>query len=489
MKSQEGSPAKRERTTTRPAPSDEAMRRIPAVPALLEHPSLAASLAAPGRRGLVLEAIRAELADMRARLAKARGSGEMVSVELDAVASRVVGRLARDARPLPRVINATGVILHSGLGRAPLGPAAAEAVKDAAAPGSYSLLEVDRAGANRRARDTRCVELLKVLTGAEDGLVVNNNAAATVLILHTLARGREVICSRGEMVEIGGSFRIPDVMEASGCRLVSVGTTNKTHLEDYERAIGPDTAALLVVHTSNYRIVGFTEHPPLDAIVRLGRERGVPVIHDLGSGSLLSPEQLGCGDEPPVSKSLEAGADVVCLSGDKMLGGPQAGIILGRREIVARCRSAPLARAFRIDKLRIAALEATLPLFLDPRTLDATHPVTAMLRASPDALRPRAERLRSELAARAPAGTSVEIVPTRSEAGSGALPALEIESLAVAVSSPRHTPDELSRALREEPTPVFTLIRASRVLLDVRTMTDGDAGEAAAIIAAVLGRS
>ncbi len=459
------------------------LRRLPSIQQLLERPEIEAQAQVPGKRGLVVMSAREEVEACRRAILSGRATEDDVS--LASVSGRLLQRLNRDGRPLPRVLNATGVILHSGLGRAPLAPSVLDTLRS---QGPYSLLEVDRERGERRARDTRCVTMLKALTGAEDGLVVNNNAAATVCILHALARKREVICSRGEMVEIGGSFRIPEVMEASGCELVSVGATNKTHIEDYARAIGPNTAALLVVHTSNYRIVGFTERPSLREIAELGHAHGLVVIHDLGSGSLLSPEALGIGDEPPVSASLEAGADVVCLSGDKMLGGPQAGIILGRSALVKECRSSPLARAFRIDKLRVAALEATLTLFLDPKTLDLTHPVTDMLRRKPADLRTRAEALVRAVAGCCPRDTVATIVPTDSEAGSGALPALPIPSLAVAITSPRMSPDALARALRLEPTPLFTKTRDGHVLLDVRTLADDEVELAATVLASALRR-
>lgn len=468
MKSRRGAGSDPQAGAPGPA-AGSAFRTIPSVTEILEHPGLADALRTPGRRGVVTDCIRAEL-DAAREVLRHKSSWPRVPGS-EAIVARVLERLARDARPLPRALNATGVILHSGLGRAPLAPRAAAAVADAA---GYALLEVDRDRGARRARDTRCGALIRELTGAKGALFVNNNAAATVLILNTLARGREVVCSRGEMVEIGGSYRIPEVMEASGCRLVSVGTTNKTNLRDYEAAIGPDCGALLVVHTSNYKIVGFTERPSLDEICALGRARGIPVVHDLGSGSILNPGELGVGDEPPVSASVRAGADLVCMSGDKMLGGPQAGIILGRDDLVDKCRDNPLARAFRIDKLRVAAMEATLELFLDPRSLTDGHPVVAMLRATPESLRPRAEALRASIAARLPAGWRVEITPAEAEAGSGALPALAIPSLAVAIEHPATPADLVARALRLEPTPLFSVVRAGRVILDVRTLSDAD---------------
>jgi L-seryl-tRNA(Ser) seleniumtransferase len=456
-----------------------ALRTIPSVTEILEHPAIAPLLAAPGRRGVVTESIRAELDVVRAALGRRAAADGGPGP--DAVAASVVARLEREGRAMPRALNATGVVLHSGLGRAPLSPDAAAAVSGAA---GYALLEVDREHARRRARDSRCVALMRRLTGAEDGLFVNNNAAATVLILNTVARKKEVVCSRGEMVEIGGSFRIPEVMEASGCKLVSIGATNKTRLSDYEAAIGPKCGALLVVHPSNFKVVGFSGRPALAEVCALGRKHEVPVIHDLGSGSILKPEELGVGDEPPVSASLKAGADLVCMSGDKLLGGPQAGIILGKKALVERCRANPLARAFRIDKLRVAAMEATLEAFLDPRALEARHPVTAMLRATPGVLRPRAEALRAAIVERAPGGVSTEVVACESEAGSGALPALAIPSAGVAVSVGGTTADALVRALRMEPTPLFAVVRAGRVLLDVRTLADAEVVEAAAIVAA-----
>jgi L-seryl-tRNA(Ser) seleniumtransferase len=275
-------------------------------------------------------------------------------------------------------------------------------------------------------------------------------------------------------------------MEASGCRLVSVGATNKTHLHDYERAITAETAALLVVHTSNYRIVGFTASPALSAVAEVAHARGIPLIHDLGSGSLLSEEELGIGDEPPVQRSLDAGADVVCMSGDKLLGGPQAGIILGRRELVDRMRKDPLARALRIDKMTVAALEATLGLFLDRPRIRERHPVTRMLTATPESLRPRAEACARRIRDGVPAGVDVAVVPTTSEAGSGALPAQTIDSVAVAIASSAITPDALAKVLRYQTPGLFTRIHGGRILLDLRTLLPGEEMEAADLIIRVL---
>jgi len=458
------------------------LRQLPKVDALLEGAALAELIAQRGR-GLVTFHVRRTIDAYRARLLNGGdGSPSAPDISGDAVTRAVMDSLAKDGEPLPRVLNGTGVILHSGLGRAPVAPEAVEAAQRAA---GYSLLEVDRRAGDRHARDSRADELLCRITGAESALVVNNNAAATLLILTTLADGHEVVCSRGEMVEIGGSFRIPDVMEASGCELVAVGTTNKTHLADYERAITERTGALLVVHTSNYRIVGFTSSPPLAEISALAHERGMPCIHDLGSGSILSPEELGRGDEPPVSASFADGADVVCMSGDKLLGGPQAGIILGSKELVDRMRHHPLARALRIDKMTVAALEATLQLFLDKDSLRERHPVTRMLTEEPDALRPRAEALATYIREHAPAGTKAEVIDICSETGSGALPTLQIPSIAVAVTGSMK-PNDLARALREQHPAVFTRIHDDRVCLDVRTLLPGEENEAGRIVVKTL---
>jgi L-seryl-tRNA(Ser) seleniumtransferase len=453
------------------------LRLLPAVEKVLEQEGLRPVIAGRGR-GVVTRHIRATLDELRERILRRPPLPSPEDLTAPAVALAAIQHLQKEGQPLPKVINGTGVILHSGLGRAPLPACAAEAIARAC---GYALLEVDRDQGERRARDTRADVLLCSLSGAESALVVNNNAAATLLILNTLASGREVVCSRGELVEIGGSFRIPDVMEASGCRLVAVGTTNKTHLDDYARAITGQTAALLVVHTSNYRIIGFTSAPGLEEIAALAHRHGLPLIHDLGSGSLLSPEELGLGDEPPVGRSFEKGADVVCLSGDKLLGGPQAGIILGRREFVERMRKNPLARAIRIDKMTVAALEATLPLFLDKDRLQKQHPVVRMLTTPAEDLRPRAEALVAEVRREAPPGVKAEVVRVTSEAGSGALPTLQIPSLAAAISCPAG-PDDLARRLRHCVPSVFTRIIDDRVCLDLRTLFPGEETEAAQLI-------
>lgn len=447
--------------------SRELLRALPKLDRLLDHPDLAAARERWGR-GFVAHVLREQLDAMRhAILAGGPHAPEAHDLEDAALARHAMRTLEREHEPLPRILNGTGVLLNSGLGRAPVAGVAVEAMKRA---GGYGLLEVDREAGDRLSRDTRAGRLLCALTGAEAALVVNNNAAATVLILSALGAGQEVICSRGEMVEIGGSYRIPDVMEASGCQLVEVGTTNKTHTRDYERAITDHTGALLVVHTSNYRIVGFTAAPPLSEVADLAHRHGLPAIHDLGSGSLLSPEELGFGDEPPVQHSFESGMDVVCMSGDKLLGGPQAGIILGKKEYVQRMRKHPLARALRVDKTTLAALEATLQLFFDRERLKQEHPVVRMLTQPADVLETRARALAEAAGSTLGPGTSLQPIALTSETGSGALPTLQIPSHGVSIHTTRCSPSKLGRALRFQTPGLFSRIVEDRVTIDLRTI-------------------
>ena len=361
---------------------------------------------------------------------------------------------------LRRVINATGVLVHTNLGRAPLAPAALERVSEVAR--GYSNLEYDLDSGRRGSRQAHVAAILRRLTGAEAALVVNNNAAAVMLALAVLAEGREVLVSRGELIEIGDGFRIPDVLERSGARLREVGTTNRTRAADYEAAIGPETAVLLRVHKSNFRVVGFTQEPRLEELTAIARRHGLPLVDDLGSGALVD-----VGDEPTARASLAAGADLVCFSGDKLLGGPQAGVIVGRSELVDRLRRHALQRALRADKLTLAALEGTLALMLDA---PGEIPVLRMLREPVDVVRARAARLASLV------GGDVE--ETVARAGGGALPLAELPSFACAVE------EELAAPLREGDPPVIGIVRDGRLLLDCRTVSDAEAEEVAAAIAA-----
>jgi L-seryl-tRNA(Ser) seleniumtransferase len=362
---------------------------------------------------------------------------------------------------LRRVINATGVIAHTNLGRAPLADAAIDRVREIAR--GYSNLEYDVEAGGRGSRQAHVAQILHRLTGAEAALVVNNNAAAVLLALSALAEGREVLVSRGELIEIGDGFRIPDVLVRSGARLREVGTTNRTRASDYEAAIGPDTAVLLRVHQSNFRVVGFTEQPRLEQLAVVAQRHGLPLVDDLGSGAVVE-----IGDEPPARASLAAGADLVCFSGDKLLGGPQAGIVVGRAELVERLRRHPLQRALRADKLTLAALEGTLALALDsPEDI----PVVRMLREPLEKIRARAARLAHVVGG--------EVEETIARAGGGALPLAELPSFACAVE------ERLATPLRLGDPPVVGILRDGRVLLDCRTLTDLEVDEVAdAIVAA-----
>jgi L-seryl-tRNA(Ser) seleniumtransferase len=429
------------------------LRDLPSVDELAADERLAT--AAP--RPLLVAAVRSTLDRAREEIRAGADPGDLI----DRVESELAG--ARAAR-LRRVINATGVIIHTNLGRAPLAREALERVASVAA--GYSNLEYDAEEGARGSRQDHVAPILRRLTGAEAALVVNNNAGAVLLALAALAEGREVLVSRGELIEIGDGFRIPDVLARSGARLREVGTTNRTRAADYDRAIGPETALLLRVHQSNFRVVGFTEQPRLEELVRIGRTRGIPVVDDLGSGVLVELE-----DEPSAHDALSAGADLVCFSGDKLLGGPQAGIVVGRADLVEKLRRHPLQRALRADKLTLAALEGTLALYLDPERAAREIPVLRMLGEPLEAVRGRAERL-AEL-------VGGEVEQTVGRVGGGALPLAELPSFACAVE------EELATPLREGEPPIVGILRDGRLLLDCRTLTDDEVDDVADAIATV----
>ena len=448
-----------------------AYRQIPSLDALLADPAVAPLVDRFGREA-VTGAARAALDDVRAEIAAAR-TDPAPDLSTPALAGRLRARLEKTFAPsLAPAVNATGVIMHSGLGRAVLSSAACDAL--AAVASGYSTLALDPETGKRVPRDRHVEALLRELTGAEAATVANNNAAATVLILNTLARGKEVIVSRGQLVEIGGSFRMPDIMATSGAVLREVGTTNKTHLADYERAIGDATGAILRVHHSNYRIVGFAEEPSIEELAALGRARGVPVIDDLGSGALVDIARFGLAAEPLVPASIRAGADVVCFSGDKLIGGPQSGLIAGKAEWIQRIRKNPLARAFRCGKLTLAALEATLKLFLAPDKLTERHPIYRMLALTPDELGRRALKMAAALRKALPASVAVDVMDGASQVGSGAVPVETLPSKVVAVRSPALAPEELARRLRFATPPVFARIHKEAVLFDLRTIQPGE---------------
>jgi L-seryl-tRNA(Ser) seleniumtransferase len=371
------------------------------------------------------------------------------------------------------------VVLHTNLGRAPLAPAALAAL--AATAGGYSNLEYDLETGGRGSRYDHCVAQLRRLTGAEDALVVNNNAAALVLALNTLALGREAIISRGELVEIGGEFRVAEIMARSGARMVEVGATNRTHLRDFQAALSERTALFLKVHRSNFRVTGFVAEVAPDELARLAHEHGRPLLHDLGSGLLLSAETLGLPAEPTIAEALAQGADLVTASGDKLLGGPQAGILCGRSDLVAACRTNPLCRAFRVDKLTVAALSATLALYFDPAAARQAVPALRMLTLPGDVIDARARAAADALGAR---GIPAETVPATSQVGGGALPEAGLPSTALALRYPRGAAT-LERALRTGAPPVIARIQDERVLLDLRTVPDAlDAALVDAVAAA-----
>jgi L-seryl-tRNA(Ser) seleniumtransferase len=419
---------------------------------------------------LAVDAARGAIEAHRAALA----SGAATSVAVDQLEADARARLAEGARPsLRRVLNATGVIVHTNLGRAPLADAAVEAA--AAAGRGYSNLEYDLERGERGSRQAHVEALLRDLTGAEAALVVNNCAAAVLLAAAALAAGRELVVSRGQLVEIGGSFRVPDVVAQSGARLVEVGTTNRTRLADYERAVGPDTGAILRAHQSNFRTVGFVEEVEIEELCRLG----VPVIDDVGSGALAErvPELT---DEPPVPRSVAAGCAVVCFSGDKLLGGPQAGLMVGTRAAIERCRKHPLARALRIDKLSLAALEATLKLYRDPVGALRAVPVLRMLTAGEAELNARAQLMCDGLTAQ---GVDAQVITASAKVGGGALPLLELSGPVCAVDPRGAGLDELARRLREVDPPIVGRVRQGWLLLDPRTLDDE---EAMAVVSGVL---
>lgn len=401
------------------------------------------------------------------------------------IEKRLARRAERAARhSLRRVINATGVIIHTNLGRAPLARPAIEAVSEIAA--SYSNLEYDLDRGERGKRESHCQELLARLTASEAATVANNNAAAVLLVLNTLAEGGEVIVSRGELIEIGGSFRIPDVMEKSGARLREVGTTNRTRIEDYERAINENTRLLLRVHPSNYRITGFTHRPSVHEIAELARRAQVPSFEDLGSGCLLDLAPFGVRDEPVVSHSLRAGIAVVSFSGDKMLGGPQAGIIAGERAIIERVKRNPLMRALRVDKLTYAALEATLRLY-ERGSARTEVPVIRAIAATRDELRERAGRMVERIAEVQGLGATIE--EGESVIGGGSAPEVRLPTSLVAVTSERISAAAIEERLRRHATPIIVRAERDRVLIDLRTVASAEESIITEALAEIFGES
>ncbi len=431
------------------------LRALPSVDQLLKTQQAAELIAAYGR-SLTLQAIRATLDEIRARLL----AGSRTTVpKRERLLEHVRERLDEWTTPtLLPVINASGVILHTNLGRAPLSDATLHAM-DAIARG-YSNLEYDLTKGRRGSRLTHAESVLRRLTGAEAAVVVNNNAAAVLLTLSALARRRRVVIARSQLVEIGGGFRVPDVMKQSGAKLVEIGTTNRVHLRDYEEALQEPTALVMRAHRSNFRIVGFTSEPELAEIVEIAHAAGVPVVDDLGSGSLLETERFGLGHEPTVQESLAAGADLVCFSGDKLLGGPQAGIIVGRADLIAKIKKHPLARAVRADKVCLAGVTATLLHYLKDEA-EREIPIWRMIATTPEQIRARAQRWAEELG-------RGEVIVGESTVGGGSLPGETLPTylLALAVRSP----DRFLKRLRAQQPPVIARAQDDRALLDPRTV-------------------
>ena len=438
----------------------DARRDLPSVNALLETSGVR-SLLAHHPRQVVLDAVRSAVDTAR----NAGGAQRTQEQWVETIATAVRESTQSSLR---RVINATGVVLHTNLGRAPLADAAIRAIQEVA--GGFSNLEYDIETGQRGSRYSHCVGLLRQLTGAEDAMVVNNCAAAMVLALNALAQKKEVLVSRGELVEIGGSFRIPDIMARSGARLVEVGTTNRTHDDDYRRAITPKTGAIVKVHRSNFTIEGFTSEVRVERLAFIAAEHGLPVIHDLGSGLMLPLDAYGLTGEPTASSALAAGATLVLMSGDKLLGGPQGGIVLGTSAAVAKLRKNPFARAMRVDKLTLSALEATLRLYLDPERAVKEIPVLAMLTSPAAEIEARAHAVARALSE---GGLHPEVKPSRASVGGGAFPTAEIPSSAVVLAG---NADETERRLRRTEPPVIARIAEGNVLLDLRSVQPREDG-------------
>ena len=445
--------------------ANNVFKRIPSVTELIEKAPLK-TMVDKVSHNVVVNEVRSFLDNMRQEIKSKADDYQVPSA--NELAERIADWIAKEERPrLAPVINATGVLLHTGLGRAPLGASAVDAV--AAVASHYSSLEIEAESGERGQRMRVVKRLLCEITGAKAALVCNNNAAATMLALSHLAKGREVIVSRGELIEIGGSYRLPDVMSASGAILREVGTTNKTRISDYERACGENTAAIMRCHTSNFRIVGFTESPSTDELVALAAMQNVPFVDDIGSGALLDLAPYGIRDEPLARDSIAAGADAVLLSGDKLLGGPQCGIIVGRKKYVDAMAKHPMMRALRVGKMTLAALAATLELYRNETQAKEHIPFLRLLTTSIENLENRARRLAPQLAT-AKAVEEAEAIENQSQLGGGSVPAQTIPTWCIALKPAGMSVDQLARRLRTSPSAVYGRIQNDRLLLDLRTV-------------------
>lgn len=452
------------------------LRQLPKVDEILDLPGVK-QLTGTYPRSLIVDGVR-HLIDERRGMILSGLDEELEEIELSTqqLVDDLDKWLEEQYSPsLKRVINATGVVIHTNLGRSILSKTAIEAVVNAAS--NYSNLEFDLEKGMRGSRHSHIESILVKITGAEAGMVVNNNASAVFLALSTLAHGKEAIVSRGQLVEIGGSFRIPDVMRQSGAILREVGTTNKTYIDDYRAAVTEETALLMKVHTSNFRIVGFTHEPTLEELVELGWELGIPVMEDLGSGVLIDLSKYGIPYEPTVQESVRAGVDVITFSGDKLLGGPQAGLVVGKTEFVNRMKKHPLARAVRVDKMTLAGIEATLLEYLDMEKVLKTNPTIRMITAPLGELEARAKRLAEMLASALGDDFVVSVEPETSKVGGGSLPLAELDTMAVSVKSKLAAANIVEERLRENEPPIIVRIKEDAVLLDPRTIQEGEEEE------------
>jgi len=464
-------------------PAASVLRKLPSVDTLLKEPQLESYIARIGRNAVV-NSVREAVEEVR----KLLGAEPPPEMDEKAIYQKVIdaagGQLEAIIKPYYRkAINATGIILHTGLGRAVLATQALKQIQEELS--GYSLLQLDAETGERSRRDERIEWLLQQLTAAEAATVVNNNAAATAIVLNTAAKGREVIVSRGQLVEIGGSFRLPEVMAFSGAKLVEVGTTNKTHPHDYVNAITENTAAIMRVHPSNYRVVGFSSEVPLEELVQMAHSRGLVVIDDVGSGALMDFSRFGFEPEPTLLESISKGADIVTSSADKLIGSSQGGIILGKANLVNAIRKNQFFRIVRVGKLTLAALEATLKLFLDEATALREVPTLQMLMRSLDELTSEAERLASAInknVQNAAAGTT----PGFSQTGSGSLPTQNLATMLVAIQPEKISAESLARRLRQYNPPIFTRIQNDQVLIDPRTLREGDGEVVAAALIKII---
>lgn len=451
--------------------NQDLFRKLPSIDSLIRDPMIEDLTAVHGR-DLVVQAARSILEDLRSRIQDGASADEG-ELGQAALAGKISAYLKVRMLPsLRRAVNATGVVLHTGLGRALLSESSRRALADCTT--GYCTLATDIETGRRGHRDSHVAGLICELTGAEAATVVNNNAAATMLILNSLASGKEVILSRGQLVEIGGSFRMPDVMAASGAILREVGTTNKTHLRDYRAALGENTAAIMRVHHSNYRITGFFSEPSIEELAELAAENNVKLIDDLGSGALVDLARYGLQSEPLVPHSIKAGADVACFSGDKLIGGPQSGIIVGRKAVIEDIKKNPLARSLRVGKMTLSVLEATLKLFLNPERLEMDHPDYRLFAMSKKAIEARAKKVKKKLTASLGGLAVISIIDGGSQVGSGAVPTQTIPTRLLQIKPVSMSTESLAQKLRDREVPIFTRIQDDAVLMDLRTVLQGE---------------